>query len=197
MSNSLVLTEEMRSLLREKKPRRAILVANALISLSYHGKKVVLYHDRDPVHWKRWFPPYVQSEIIVPQSVAEGDIDTYLENNFIPSMGDRITSLHAELGEYTKNLLALKSVLLSKDLFTSRLSLKFSATQNVWTFYCLVFFQATKVSSDIAERVEHRTDLAFLPVSCKESRQMPVVDNMQDILADQILVGRLTHASLI
>lgn len=187
-------------------PKRFAVATNILLcAVMDHAEKGFLLFNYEPEKWNQWYPYFssISGKYIFNGSTY-GDLVDAFEKDIV-----RRSDVQARIGKAEKNFLELLGVTngnfsIELSPIPSEMWLKYSKTQDVWTFYYMEFLmvkQLPKINFDAL----NSNVIDFLPMTDEiiqevlqtgRYRGINIVDNTLDIIKDKTLLNKLLRNAI-
>ena len=186
-------------------PQRFAIATNLLLCADDGIAQSLLLFNYEPEKWNQWYP-YFSSYNGKYDFKGEtyGDVRSDFNSSILcqSSTSERFASARngfAELLGIAPDFEIVESTV------KPEMWLKYSKTQNVWTFYYMEFYQVTKikgfeknvVDGDIVDLMPLTTDVIQQVIQTGQYKGIDVVDNTISLLQDQSVIDRLLERKII
>jgi len=205
--NNVKITKAMLAknelILDEIRPKRFAIASNFITCIKKQsGESCFMLFNYEPQKWNQWYPYFYSTN---------GDFDchakTYSELMAeywaLSSQYPQINSRYEKAITSISTLLGIKGGISVEDSsIETEYWIKYSKTQNVWTFYEIEFLQIVQLPEMDFSKLG---DVALLPLdenvitdvlSSGKFKGVPIVDNTLDILRNKEKLTKLTEKSI-
>lgn len=187
-------------------PQRFAIATNILLC-AFIGKekKGLLLFNYEPEKWNQWYPYFSSvNDMYSFKGVTYADIVNIFKNDII-SREDVQSRLDKAKKEFL-SLLGISSgeVTISSSPVCPEMWLKYSKTQNIWTFYYMEFFKVNHLTKMNFEKLDSNV-VDFMPLTDEvisevlktgRYRGIEVVDNTLDIIKNHEILHELMDSAI-
>lgn len=187
-------------------PKRFAVATNILLCANIgEGRKGFLVFNYEPEKWNQWYPYFSSvNDMYKFEGKTYKDLVEIFEKDIILR-----TDVQNRLDKSKAAFLDLigivdGNIVLSDSPVAPEMWLKFSKTQNIWTFYYMEFFLVTKLTKINLKSLDSNI-VDFIPLTEKvinetiktgQYRGIDVVDNTLDIIKDKSILDTLKKSAI-
>lgn len=184
-------------------PKRYAVATNLLcaIDIAEDRGPGLLVLNYEPEKWNQWFPFYSTiNDLTEFSSTRFGDLRAEfarIVDSFVGTPQDRLTKAKKEF----KDLYVCGDIEIDdQPIVEPETWLRFSKTQNIWTYYFVEFFCATHIEKPEGLAEQNRIQQALLPIDPEPMGDflqsgllegVPVVDNTVALLSNEEALARI------
>lgn len=182
-------------------PKRFAIATNLVLCLeNSEGESSFLVFNYEPERWNQWYPFFGSYNGLY--NFNGGTYAQLIEEfkSHILNNAAAINRLETTKDQFAKLLNIPSNLSIEETNIPSEMWLKFSKTQNIWTFYYMEFYQVVKVHGLSLDSIDGK-NIALIPLNTKEIdnikrsgkyKKIDVVDNTIEILKNKKLINELT-----
>lgn len=188
-------------------PRRFAIATNILLcAVINKERKGFLLFNYEPEKWNQWYPYFSSvNDMYSFEGVTYGDLVNIFKKDILPR-----ADVQARLDKAEKAFLKLLGVSdghisISPSPVVPEMWLKYSKTQNIWTFYYMEFLKVDHLPKVDFEMLDPSV-VDFLPLTddvidevlkTGQYRGIEVVDNTLDIIKNKDILNELISSAII
>lgn len=187
-------------------PRRFAIATNILLCADIgDNDKGFLVFNYEPEKWNQWYPYFSSiNDMYTFDVVTYGDIVSIFEKNIMARI-----DVQTRIGKAESSLLELLgitdgNIIVEDSCIAPEMWLKYSKTQNLWTFYYIEFMQVKQLSN-IDFKSLNPGVFDFIPLTKNvidgilntgKYLGIDVVDNTLDIIKDEYILKKIMDSSI-
>lgn len=187
-------------------PKRFAIATNFILCAKIGNEATgLLLFNYEPEKWNQWYPYFSSvNDMYTFEGSTYSDIVSAFEKNILTRVDVKERLKKAEM-EFLKLLETEKGHLVTVNSpVKPEMWLKYSKTQDVWTFYYMEFLQITSLPKVNFEMLDHMV-VDFLPltedvinsvITNGKYRGVDVVDNTLEIIKDKELLSGIKNNAI-
>lgn len=187
-------------------PKRFAIATNILLCAEIdENKKGFMVFNYEPEKWNQWYPYFSSvNDMYSFKGVTYGDIVGIFKKN-IMQRADVQTRIKKAEGAFL-DLLGISDghVILDDSPVVPEMWLKYSKTQNMWTFYYIEFLQVKSLSkcnlklldASVVDLIPLLDDTLDDVLKTGQYRGITVVDNTLDIIKNKAILDKLIQGAI-
>ena len=190
---------------KECLPKRFAIATNLILcTQNAVGEQAFLLFNYEPEKWNQWYPFFGSyNEMFDFEGTTYAQIVNQFKQEILLNKESK-KRIQKATESFAKLLNIDTKCRIIETPIKSEMWLKFSKTQNIWTFYYMEFFQITELSNSFCHSIDDKI-VTLLPLSDEsiaeviESgryQQIDIVDNTLEILKNKHLLSKLLENSI-
>ena len=191
----------------ESIPQRFAIATNILLCAEINKEnKGFLVFNYEPDKWNQWYPYFSSvNDMYTFKGKTYEDIVDIFEKNIMSRADVQMRFEKAESAFL--NLLGIEGgdITIGESPVAPEMWLKYSKTQNLWTFYYMEFLQVKQIpkfdfkslNKDVVDFMPLEKDIIDEVLKTGQYRGIDVVDNTLDIIKDIDILKKIMDSSII
>lgn len=187
-------------------PKRFAIATNILLCADIgNDEKGFLIFNYEPEKWNQWYPYFSSvNDMYNFEGITYKDIVSIFERDIMPR-----ADVCARISKAESSFLELLGIVDEHIIFNDspvvpEMWLKYSKTQNIWTFYYMEFLQVKNLPDINFESLDPNV-VDFMPLTkdvidevlkTKKYRGIDVVDNTLDIIKNHDILNKLINHTI-